>query len=141
MNRRILGGILLGIGIVLVVAGLVLMLVIVPGMKQFPDDVNTTRTYEGTAPVIFDPATFQFMKDLKIDLTRHFETETTEGGVALVKEEQALSSQGQPIQQVLRRYAIDRKTMETSAQYPASWAELDGFLPRQGLVIGWPIGT
>jgi hypothetical protein len=141
MSRRILGGILLGIGIVLVVAGLVLMLIIVPGMKQFPDDVNTTRTYVGTAPVIFDPAAFQFMKDLNIDLTRHFETESTDGGVALVKEEQSLSSQGQLIQEVLKRYAIDRKSMETTAHYPASWAELDGFLPRQGLVIGWPIGT
>jgi hypothetical protein len=141
MNRRILGGILLGIGIVLVVAGLVLMLVIVPSMKQLPDDVDTTRTYIGTAPVIFDPATFQFMKDLNIDLTRHIQTEATNGGVELVKEEQSLSSQGQLIQKVLKRYAIDRKSMETTAQYPASWADLEGFWPREGLVIGWPIGT
>jgi len=141
MNRRVLGVVLLSIGIVLVVAGLVLMLAIVPGMKQLPDDVNTTRTYEGTAPVMFDPATFQFMKDLKIDLTRHFEAEATDSGVALVKEEQSLSSQGQSIQELLKRYAIDRKTMEASQKYPASWAELAGFFPRQGLIIGWPIGT
>jgi len=141
MSRRILGGILLGIGIVLVVASLVLMLVIVPGMKQFPDDVDTTRAYEGTAPVMFDPATFQFMKDLKIDLTRHFKTEATDGGVALVEEEQSLSSQGQVIQKVSKRYAIDRKTMEAATHYPASWAEMEGFWPREGLVLGWPIGT
>jgi hypothetical protein len=141
MNRRILGAILLAIGIVLVVAGLVLNLVIVPSMKQLPDDVDTTRTYVGTAPVIFDPAAFQFMRDLNIDLTRHLETEATDGGVELVKEEQSLSSQGRLLQQVLKRYAIDRKSMETTAQYPASWADLEGFWLREGLVIGWPIGT
>ena len=38
MSRKGLGAILLILGLVLVVGGLVVMLVIVPGMKQWPED-------------------------------------------------------------------------------------------------------
>ena len=141
MNRRLVGPAVLLLGVVLVVAGLLLMAVIVPGMKQFPDDVNTTREYTGTMPVLFNTQTFTFMTDLPIDLERHFQTEATDDGVALVKEEQTLSSGGQPLQQLVKHYAIDRKTMEVTDKYPSSWATKEGFWPREGLVLGWPIDT
>ena len=50
MNRKPLGGLLLVLGIVLIVAALVLRFAIVPGLKQFPGDVDTTRIYTGTMP-------------------------------------------------------------------------------------------
>ncbi len=141
MNRKVLGGVLLCLGALLVVAGVIVMAVVVPGMKQFPDDVDTTRYYTGDMPVILNPATFEFMKDLKIDLQRHFKTEAVDGDVALVLEEQTLSSGGQPLQQVVKRYALNRKTMEFASSYPASWAEKEGFWTREGLVMGWPIDS
>jgi len=54
MNRRALGGVLLILGIALIVVGVLLAAVIVPGMKQFPDDVDTSRYYAGTAPVMLN---------------------------------------------------------------------------------------
>jgi hypothetical protein len=52
-----------------------------------------------------------------------------------------MSSQGQVLQQLVKHYAINRKTMEWSDKYPASWADKEGFWKRVGLVMGWPIGT
>lgn len=141
MNRKTIGGVLLVLGIILIAGGLILRFAVVPGLKQFPDDVDTTRRYTGTMPVLFSPQTFEFMLDLDIDLERHFSTEATDNGVALVKEKQTLSSGGTPLQQIVKHYAIDRKTMEVSDDYPAAWAENDGFWPRAGLVLGWPIDT
>jgi hypothetical protein len=141
MNRRFLGGALLGIGIILILAGLILMLVIVPGMKEFPDDVDTTRLYAGTMPVLLNPETFEFMTDLDVELERHFKTEETDGDVALVLEEQTLLSNGQPLQRLVKHYAINRKTMEWAKSYPDDWKNKEGFWDRAGLVMGWPIDT
>lgn len=141
MNRKLSGSLLFILGIILVAAGLVLMLVIVPGMKQFPEDVDTTRTYEGTMTVMFNPETFQFLPEMPINLERHFKTEAVDGDVALVREEQVMSSGEQVLQQFVKHYAIDRKSMKVVDEYPAAWAENEGFWNRAGLVLGWPIDT
>ncbi|NLX12005.1 MAG: DUF3068 domain-containing protein [Chloroflexi bacterium] len=141
MSRKGLGAILLILGLVLVVGGLVVMLVIVPGMKQWPEDVDTIRTYSGTMPVLLNPQNFEFLRDLEVDIQRHVRTEETDGEVALVSEAQLLETGGQPLQQVFKQYAIDRKTMLVTDEYPEEWATRDGFWPREGLVIGWPIDS
>ena len=38
-------------------------------------------------------------------------------------------------------YAVDRSTMMSSDKYPSDWAQTEGFWPRQGIVITWPIGS
>lgn len=129
------------IGVLLVVGGLVLMLAIVPGMKKMPADTDVTRTYEGTMPVQLNPQTFEFMHDLPIEIKRHFSVVKTSGNLALVKEEKTMTSGGQPLQQVVSDYSVDRSTMLWSDGYPADWADSDGFFKRAGLVLGWPIGT
>ena len=141
MNQRFLGGALLGVGIILILAGLVVMFVIVPGMKQFPDDVDTTRMYAGTMPVLLNAETFEFMTDLDVELERHFTSEETDGDTALVLEEQTLLTNGQPLQSLVKHYAIDRKTMEWAENYPDEWQNKEGFWERAGLVLGWPIDT
>mgnify|MGYP000865423404 CR=1 FL=1 len=141
MSRKTLGGLIAIIGAILIVAGLALMLVVVPGMKQFPEDVDTTRSYSGTMPVLLNAESFEFMTDLDVELSRHFRTEEVDGDVALVFEEQFLLTGGQPLQQLVKHYAIDRKTMEFADTYPEEWASREGFWPREGLVLGWPIGT
>ncbi len=136
-----LGVMLLGLGLVLAAAGLVLMFVIVPSMKQFPADVDTTRTYDGHLGVILDAQNMAFLDDLDVQLSRHIKTEETSDGVALVLEEQSLAADDQTLTQIVKRYALDRKTMEFTNDYPAEWADKEGFWEREGLVIGWPIDT
>ncbi len=134
-----LGAVLLLLGLVLVAAGVVLMFVIVPGMKQFPADVDTTRTYDGHLGVFLDAQNMAFLSDLDVQLSRHIKTEETTDGVALVLEEQQLAAGDTVLTQLVKRYAIDRKTMEFASEYPTEWADKEGFWEREGLVIGWPI--
>jgi len=141
MAGKGLGWVLAIVGVLLVAAGLVVMLALVPGMKMLPDDTDTTRTYEGTMATVVDPQTFRFTNDLPIELERHFFVAATDGDVALVTEERMMTSGGQPLQQGMNNYAVDRKTMEWSDDYPEKWAENEGFWPREGNVIGWPMDT
>ena len=134
-----LGAVLLLVGLILVAVGVVVMFVIVPGMKQFPADVDTTRTYDGQLGVILDAENMAFLTDLDVQLSRHIKTEETSDGVALVLEEQQLATGDNVLTQLVKRYAIDRKTMEFASDYPAEWADKEGFWEREGLVIGWPI--
>ena len=129
------------LGVVLVAAGLVLMLAIVPSMKKMPSDTDVTRDYTGTMPVLLNPQTFQFMRNLPITLQRHFAVVKTDGNVALVKEERTMASGGQTLEQIVEDYAVDRSTMMSSSKYPSDWAQTEGFWPRQGIVISWPIGS
>jgi hypothetical protein len=110
-------------------------------MKQLPADTDTTRTYEGTMATLVDPQTFETMRELPIALERRFFVVDTEGDAALVKEERSMTSDGQPLQQVVNHYSIDRVTMEWTGDHPEEWAENEGFWPREGHVLGWPIGT
>lgn len=178
MNNKVLGGVLLLVGIVAIVAGIVVMAVIVPSMKQFPDDVDTSRSYDGTMSAYLfaerddagnlvlddngDP-NIKFIYDITVKLQRRFATEETDGGVALVSENQALvldayqgdaqdtPAPGDVLQRLNKNYVIDRKSMEhvdadDVAKYGEKWAaEIEagngGYWVRQGLVLGWPIDS
>ena len=83
----------LGLGVLLIAAGLVVKFAVVPALAVFPDDVDSTRTYEGTLEVMLNPEALAvgdlanlFMEDIPINLSRHVTTEDTEGGKALVHE-------------------------------------------------------
>lgn len=136
-----LGWLLAIVGVLLAAAGLVVMLVVVPGMKQLPADTDTTRTYEGTMASMLDQTTFTFVRDLPIELERHVTVVDTSDGLALVKEERTMTTGGQPLQQGVNHYSVDRVTMEWSDDYPEDWAGNEGFWPREGNVIGWPMDT
>ena len=141
MGGKGLGWVLAIVGVVLVAAGLVVMLAAVPGMKKLPADIDTTRNYEGTMATVVNPQTFETKSDLPITLERHFAVVATDGDSALVKEERTMMSGGQPLQQVVNHYAIDRTTMMWSDEYPDEWAQNEGFWPRDGIVLGWPLDT
>jgi hypothetical protein len=142
MSRKAVGGVLVVLGVALIAIGVAVAFVIVPGLKQFPSDVNTTRIYEGTVPVQLNPDTFEFMTDLSVDLQRHFMTVETDGNKALVREEQTLSVKGGPVlQEIVKYHAINRKTMEGLMTYPEKWNEVGYLFPREGLSLGWPIDT
>jgi hypothetical protein len=136
-----LGWILAILGVLLVAAGLVVMLAVVPGMKQLPADTDTTRTYEGTMATLVNPQTFESMNDLPIELERHFYVVETDGDLALVAEERKMTSAGQTLQEGVNHFSVDRVTMLWSDDYPEEWAENQGFWPREGYVMGWPMDT
>jgi hypothetical protein len=146
MSRKALGGILAAIGLILIVVGIVVMFVIVPGMKQWPDDVDTTRTYDGSIPTLLvlnaeNPAESQFVPFENVTLTRHVVTEDTDGDYALVLEDITITAPGvdTPLVHNVKRYAVDRHSMEAvDSGYPDDWATTEGFWDiRRGLVLGW----
>ena len=143
MNRQGLAGLFVLLGVLLVLAGVIVMAVIVPGMKRLPDDVDTIRMYDGSVPVLLNAETFQFLNDLDVTIERHVKVEETDGDVALVLEALVMTDNatGAVLQSVDKHHALDRKTMEFAEEYPESWTETAGFAPRGGLIVGWPIDT
>jgi hypothetical protein len=142
MKRKTWGGIVLCVGVLLLAAGLVLMLAIVPSMKKLPGDTNVTRHYTGTMAVLLNPKTFEFMKGLPVDITRHLFVEKTDGNLALVDEDITMTSQGTPLAQQLKRFIVDRKTNAEASGGPADWQKLPGVVAaRQGVVFAFPPGV
>lgn len=144
MTRRAWGVTALIAGIVLLLAALILRFAIVPGMAQLPSDTDETRTYTGEMQSLLNAEALQtgdlqnlFITDVPVEISRHVFVEEVDGGDAIVVEEaQAQLADGTPVASSTDTYALDRKTME----------HLDGsdderVLDREGLVIGWPIGT
>ncbi len=146
MQDKLLGALLAVGGVLAVVVGLALMLVIVPGMRVFPDDVDTTRTFDMQYLTLLDAETLQFITipeeaadELMIE--RNVRVEAVEGNTTLIREEQNIINAGEPLVQQIKHYALDRSELTPVETYPADWDGRDGFWPRQGQVIGWPIGV
>jgi hypothetical protein len=120
MARRLLWTASLG----LVVLGLALRFVVVPGMKIVPGDLSVVRTYEGTLLTMLDPATFELYQDLPVCITRTLRVEEVQGDGALLYELAELHRQddGKLIQSRETRYALDRRSL----------------LPLEGLGEDWP---
>ncbi len=142
MNGKVVG--MLTLGIAGVVAGLVLLVFIIPGMAQFPDDVDSTRVYEGELSVMLNAEALAagdmenvFLRDIPVTIDRRVQTLEVDGQKALVNDLAVMSSPAGPLQQAEDTYAIDRKTME----HIANFTDDDRVLDREGLVVGFPIGT
>jgi hypothetical protein len=150
MKHKPIGLILLALGLVLILAAGLVKWVILPAQAQWPDDVDSTRTYEGTLHVMLNPQALQtrdlsnvFSRDVPITISRHVTTEDAEGDRAVIQEVATLHGpDGQEIQRSETWYAINRRMMEAVPK--AAVADLAGgnnVLDREGLVIGFPIGT
>lgn len=144
------------VGGVLIVIALVIKFVVYPSMAMFPADVDATRTYEGTlhrllnpeaAAALQDPAslatfdpTMLFLSEIPVKIDRHVTTEETKGDKAIVLEEvRTFGPDGSPIPLLSADYwyAINRKTMNAVPDFSGN----DKIPDREGLVIGFPIGT
>ena len=75
-----------------------------------------------------NPQTFEFMNDLPIELERHFYVVETDGDLALVTEERMMTSGGQPLQQGVNHYSVDRVTMVWSRRLPRGVGRERGLL-------------
>ncbi len=148
MKGKALPVALVAFGAVLIAAGLILRLVIVPALSQFPDDVNTTRTYNGVVTMLNrealeDQTQALFFESVSVVSDRTVKTEQVDGGKALVRDTANLvAAEGTAIAGKRLTgsddfYTIDRKSMESIDNF----ADHASVLPREGLVIGFPIGT
>lgn len=149
MKSRTIAISLLAVGVLLVAGGFVLKYAITPELAQFPDDVDTTRTYGGTVDILnqsalADPSQPLFFNDLPVISTRNVTTEEVDGSKALVRNQAELTAApGTPIAGARLTgfddyYTIDRKSMEAIENFTDSDKVIPG---RSGLVVGWPIGT
>ncbi len=145
MNVRRWSYVALAGGLLLVVLGLVVRFAIVPGQKQFPDDVDTTRVYSGTLDIVNAQALASgdlagaFVTGLPVEVERRVTTEQVEGDLALVRSKaDVIGPNGQVIIGSDDWYTIDRKTMEHVPNFTSEQRVFDG---REGLVVGFPIGT
>jgi hypothetical protein len=155
MRGKIGGLVVVLVGLLLVAGGLVLKFAVLPAMAVWPDDVDSTRTYEGTLVTMLNPQALAtgdlanlFLENVPVTVDRHVTTEQVDGNKALVREVvQARGPDGQLIpalntdpdgQGTTYWYAIDRKTTEEIPNFTDNSGVDDN---RQGLVIGFPIGT
>ncbi len=144
MKGRALGITGVGLAAVLIAAGLVLLFFVIPGLAQFPDDVDSDRAYEGELSVMLNAEALAsmdlanvFLRDVPVTIDRNVQTLEVDGGKALVSDTAVLLSPAGPIQSSEDIYTIDRKTMEHIANFTTDARVTD----RQGLVVGFPIGT
>jgi hypothetical protein len=148
--KRIGGLVSIVLGVVLILVAAVIRFVILPGQAQWPDDVDSTRIFEGTLHVMLNPQALAamdlpnlFMREVPITLSRHVTTEDVNGGKAMVREVATLYDPGgNELQGSESWYAIDRKSMRAiPAGSAADMRNSDKVTDREGLVIGFPIGT
>ncbi len=146
MNKNKGWGIaILILGIVLAIGGLVIKYVVLPSQAKFPADVDTTRVYDGEFSVLMNAAALQsgdlanlFYRDLPVTITRTVKTLEVGGDDgAIVSDHAIVESAAGPVAESLSIYAIDRTTMEAIDDFSGDAR----VLPREGLVIGWPIGS
>ncbi len=144
MKGKAFGSSALILGVLLLVAGLVMLFLIIPGIAQFPEDVDSTRAYEGELGVMLNAealATMDlaniFIRNVPVTIDRHVQTLEVDGEKALVLDEAVMSGPAGPLQQAEDVYSIDRKTMLSIANFSDDARVTD----REGLVVGFPIGT
>jgi hypothetical protein len=134
------------VGLLIMVAGVVVLFAVLPSQAQFPDDVDSTRTYDGTLEILLNPQALAemdvanlFYENVPVTIDRHVTTEDTDGGTALVLENARIKAPtGDVLVESNDYYVIDRTSME----HTTGFADDGRIRPeRQGLVIGFPIGT
>lgn len=149
MKSKLGPSLLLALGALLIIGGLVVKFLVVPAVAKFPDDVDTTRTYAGTVDIL-NRAELEnptggplFFTGLPVVNDRTLKTLEVDGDKALVSDVANLvAAPGTPIAGVRLtgyedHYTIDRVTMEAIPDFAGDAL----VLPREGLVVGFPIDT
>jgi len=149
--RKFLGWLCLLLGLLLVAGGLVVKFAILPALAVWPDDVDSIRTYDGTLVTMLNPEALAtgdmanlFWENVPVSVDRHVTTEQVDGNRALVREVATMyalnadGTRGEVIQGSDDFYTIDRKTLAHIPNFTDNEAVDEN---RQGLVIGFPIGT
>lgn len=133
------------VGVVFLVAAALLAFWITPAyIARLPASTHTVRSYAGKVQSIADPAALargDFAHALKVNLPMTIRREVkvldTSGSTALVRDSNAVDAAGRPIGGYTAQYAVDRSSLEATANHPGSWSVTSA----TGLTINWPIGA
>lgn len=149
MKNKLGARVLLVLGVLAIAAGFVVKFAVVPSLAKFPDDVDSTRTYAGVVNIL-NRAELEnptgadlFFTGLPVISDRTVQTVEVEGDGALVSDiATLLAAPGTPIAGARLTgsedyYTIDRETMVSIDNFTND----DRVLPREGLVVGFPIDT
>ena len=136
---------ILVLGVVILLGGLAVKFVVLPSQAKFPADVDSTRNYEGELGVMLNAAALEtgdlanlFLRDVPVTIARTVKTLEVGGDDgAVVSDHAVMSSPAGPVADSLSIYAINRTTMDAIADFSGDAR----IIPREGLVIGWPIGS
>ena len=87
--RKFFGWLCLLLGLLLVAGGLVVKFAILPALAVWPDDVDSTRTYDGTLVTMLNPQALAtgdmanlFWENVPVSVDRHVTTEQVDGNTA-----------------------------------------------------------
>lgn len=138
MDRRLVSMALTVIGIVLVAAGLVVMLGIAPRYRTMSGSMTLTQRFEGALRTSVDPATFEETRSSRLTVQRTMDVTRTHGDSALLRQETVARIPQGRLDRTIVNYALDRKSMECTDDYPEEWGSTAGFWPRLGLMSIWP---
>lgn len=134
------------VGIMLVIAGLVMMFVVVPNMKVYPEDLDSSRRFDLRFLTLLDADTMTFYRssaDENPDLyiMRRVRAEKIDGKKMLLREDQILYNGDEVIVAQVKYHPLDRVTLATLKDFPSAWKNHEGYWEREGLVIGWGLDT
>lgn len=133
---------LLAAGIVLVIVGLVIMFAIVPTMKVYPEDLDTTRRFDVNFLTLLNPETMTFYRAAEgenpdLYIMRRVQAEEIDGKKMLLREDQTLYNGETVLVATVKYHPLDRTSLATLEDFPEAWKNHDGYWFREGLVIGW----
>lgn len=141
MKRRLTSSILIGTGIALVAAGLVVMLGVAPSFRTMNDAETVTQRYEGTLRASIDLGRLESLRSPRLTVQRLVSVSDTHGSTALMRDEMITRIPQGRLNRSVIHYALDRSSLQCTASYPESWARAGGFWPRLGLMGLWPYGV
>ena len=138
--RRTAGYTGLVLGLLLIVTAGLIRWVVAPNKTVLPGNTDTTRTYAGTAAVLFNPAALTgtggqvLAHGVPITVVHHTKVLGTSGNNALVSDARSVSAGGQPVAAVDYRYAVNRKSLGAGSGF-------SNVIAQTGLTFNWPINT
>ncbi|MGC0419935.1 porin PorA family protein [Embleya sp. AB8] len=125
----------------LVAASAVTRFAVLPAVHQVPDDADFTMHFAG-AMTMLDPHALQagnlpgaIVRDLPVTVDRHVHAVHTSGSTVVLSDHTVVSGpQRQPLNNVEKRWAVDRKTLLDRPIPKGVAAD-----PHQGLTAGFPL--
>jgi hypothetical protein len=138
VDRRLVSTTLTVIGIVLVAAGLVVMLGIAPGYRAMSGSMTLTQRFEGVLRTSVDLATLEDTRSSRLTVQSTVAVTETHGDSALLRQESTARIPQGRLDRTIVHYALDRRSMECTDDYPEQWGATTGFWPRLGLMGIWP---
>jgi len=143
--NKVLRGVAVGVGVILIAGAFVLAYVITPNyVARLPGDTDHNRSYAGTFKTLLDAQEVAkgnlvtaVKQNVPLAIERTVKVTDTSGNTALVSDSRTTSAAGNQVEKTTWQYALNRKTLEPATSHPASWTVVDA----QGLTVSWPLGA